>query len=863
MKNFFRCGAAALLLLAPAARAQTTRLDPSYLAHRIYQPAGAQQALQLADGSRVVLTDAPRANGQPANRLLHYTATGTPDAAFTATVAAYTWDPALLAEDPNGRLLVVLNGSLTVAGQPTAYTGLVRLLPTGAIDATFAGQGAYTSSVSSLVVQPDGRVVLAGFFAPSGGGGPNLAVRRLLPTGAPDLPFEANAGAVFDSLYSASGVALQADGKLLVAGTFSHSGRRRGPALVRLNADGTRDASFVTPIFAQGSDMGAVAAVPGGGAVLTSVGGGALVNQPYLNQLRLTASGALDPAFAPPLNTYALLPYRGRPTLLVQPDGKVLFYGSLYNGPTGLLRLLRNGQPDPTWTPAAHDRGAAVTSVQLLPNGNLVVAGAPQRLGAVTDRPQGAGTLAGATGAVVPGFAPVLQTTGVVYATALQPDGKLVIGGSFEEINGLPARNLARLLPNGAVDAPFTALAPATATVYALLRQPDGNLLVAGTFEQIGPQPGRALARLLPSGAPDPTFALSPALRPSAPGDDSYLSLLALQPDGKILAVGSMRFVGSNREVTFARFSPTGAIDGSFRQLLTTGFNEPPTALLVQPDGNVLVGMFNYFLPGPVGPGLPRPITGLVRLLPNGSLDPAFVLRTVPAATGYAATYSLARYPDGRLLATLTSADTVAGGFMTTVVRLRPNGTPDPTFASTPLAESAGLLMLQPNGRVLLVGSYAPPAPVLPATLLRLLPTGTPDPSLAPTDLPQGGVAALAIQPDGAIIVAGGFTQAGSYVRHCLARFLDPNVLTVAAPRPGPPLAAYPVPAHQQLHLALDAASRPRQVQLLDALGRPVLTQPVTAPALTLDLATLPPGVYLLRVQYASGETSVRRITKE
>ncbi len=854
--------ALALLLgtLAPA-RAQTTRLDLTYLPHRIYQPAGAQQALQLANGSRIVLTDAPRANGQPANHLVRYTAAGALDVAFGTTVATYTWDPTLVAEDNNGRLLVAVSGSVTVAGPPAAtYPALVRLLPSGAIDATFAGQPA-RSGDGQLLVQADGRLLVTGFVARPGSIYPGYGIKRLLPNGAPDAAYEINTAAVFDSVLFMPRLALQADGKLLVAGRFSLGGQRRALTVVRLNPDGTRDASFVAPTFLNGAELGGVAAVPGGGAVVTSLGGPPLLYQTSsLRLVRLTAAGALDPAFAPPLAVVPGLPYRGQPTVLVQPDGKVLFFGSATNFASALLRLLPSGAIDPAWNPSAHDRSAPVTSLQLLPTGNIVVSGQAQRLGAVTDAPLGAGTLAGATGAFVPGFAPALQAVGVVYATALQPDGKLVIGGSFSELNGTPVRNLARLLPNGTLDAAFTAAAAATAPVYALLRQPDGHLLVAGAFEQLAGQPGRALARLLPSGAIDPSFALSPALRPAAPGDDSALNLLALQPDGKVLAAGEMRFVGSSRSVNFARFSPTGAIDGSFRQYITTAATEPPLALLVQPDGKVLVGTSNYGLPGPVPPGQLRPTVGLVRLLPDGSPDPAFVLRPVSPRISPTATDALARYPDGRLLATFTSLDTLNFTISTRLERLQPNGTPDPTFGSPVVY--AGLLTLQPNGRVLLTGTLPTPPPFA-LSLLRLLPTGLPDPSLAPTDLPRNQINTLTIQPDGAFIVAGGFALAGTVTRHCLARYLDPNVLTVTAPHQGPTFAAYPVPAHQQLHLALDAAARPQQVQLRDALGRPVLTQAVAAAALTLDVAALPAGVYLLRVQYAGGETSTRRITKE
>ncbi len=71
------------------------------------------------------------------------------------------------------------------------------------------------------------------------------------------------------------------------------------------------------------------------------------------------------------------------------------------------------------------------------------------------------------------------------------------------------------------------------------------------------------------------------------------------------------------------------------------------------------------------------------------------------------------------------------------------------------------------------------------------------------------------------------------------------------------------MPAHDVLHLALDAASRPRQVQLLDALGRVVLARPTPPATLSLPTAALPPGVYLLRVDYATGGPVTRRVVLE
>ena len=69
---------------------------------------------------------------------------------------------------------------------------------------------------------------------------------------------------------------------------------------------------------------------------------------------------------------------------------------------------------------------------------------------------------------------------------------------------------------------------------------------------------------------------------------------------------------------------------------------------------------------------------------------------------------------------------------------------------------------------------------------------------------------------------------------------------------------AWPVPVHNVLHLQLVAAARPQGVSLLDVLGKTVLTQEAAGTELTLNVASLPRGVYLLRVAYANGTTTRR-----
>ena len=173
-------------------------------------------------------------------------------------------------------------------------------------------------------------------------------------------------------------------------------------------------------------------------------------------------------------------------------------------------------------------------------------------------------------------------------------------------------------------------------------------------------------------------------------------------------------------------------------------------------------------------------------------------------------------------------------------------------------------LALQPNGRVLLGGNFTSAGASASLNYVaRVLGDGQDDASFANTAAPNNQVRALLVQPDGAIVLAGGFTAVAGQPRVSVARITAPNVLAVAAPAAVVArTAAWPVPAHGRLHVAPDASAHPLTVELLDAVGRAVRAQPASAPELTLDVEGLPAGVYLLRVNYAAGSVS-RRVVVE
>ena len=421
--------------------------------------------------------------------------------------------------------------------------------------------------------------------------------------------------------------------------------------------------------------------------------------------------------------------------------------------------------------------------------------------------------------------------TGTVNDVVQQPDGKYLIGGSFTSINGVRARNLARLNADGTLDVAFTANSSASGQVNSLALQADGNILVGGRFDSLAAAPRRLVGRLLPTGLLDTGFdANLPA--------GGAISQVALLPGGDLLALESrsVQMNGGPVGGLYRLGGQTGQLDASFQQAVLI------SCLAVQADGKIVTG----------GSGLQYNLVHkLARLLPTGQLDPSFAAQT---ATGVytsrvlataAGIYHLAYSPNGYTYS----------GLQTPAFRTNDWG----TLLATEVAPLS-------NGLVLVGGTNAAGA----ALSSRLLPTGHNDGSYLATNGPvadanrQGRIVRLLVQPNGALMMAGSFTLAGTTPVHGLVRMLDDNLLS-AKDETVEATTVWPVPASKTLHVGLAAAARPQQVQLLDGLGRVVLTHTpdMARPDLALDVAALPAGLYLLRVQYARHEPVQRRVVVE
>jgi len=324
----------------------------------------------------------------------------------------------------------------------------------------------------------------------------------------------------------------------------------------------------------------------------------------------------------------------------------------------------------------------------------------------------------------------------VPSAVVIQPDGKiLVAGGAFPLFTFLGDFKIVRYNPDGSLDAGFGAGGIVTTSfpgqgsyAFALALQPDGKIVAAGTdFVDFSSEDSSdtdfALARYNPDGSPDAGFGAGGQVTTDFDGfNDDALAVL-VQPDGRIVAVGSAKNPLDFYDFALARYQPDGRIDTSFgtRGKVRTdfgdqGFDRAESAVL-QPDGRIVAAGFAIALQG-----APENFA-VARYTADGALDPSFSgdgLRQVSFGSCCQAAHSVLLQPDGKLVL-VGFPDSESSDSDFTLARLNPDGTLDATFGRAgrvrtsfgDLNGGANGAALQPDGRIVAVGFQATATPKL------------------------------------------------------------------------------------------------------------------------------------------------------
>jgi uncharacterized delta-60 repeat protein len=742
---------------------------------------------------------------------------------------------------PRRLFFYVLIPALTLFAVSSAYVrpadsagerqDIRALAAPGELDPTFDTDGKVVTpfpngldAAEDVAVQADGKVVVAG------GSGSDFSLARYNTDGSLDTSFGTggrvhtnfplNAGSF------ASALVIQPDGKIVLAGSASDLTQNLGNgfALARYNSNGTLDTSFdtdgtvITPFPGGGAEGHALALQPDGKLVVAGVRRDFTISASVFALARYNTDGSLDTSFD--TDGRVTIDFAGGAFdeaygVGVQADGKIVAVGV---GPVGfaVARLNTTGTPDTTFDTDGQvttDVGGSfeqANAVVFQTDAKIVVAGEIATSTAADDnfalvRYNTDGSLDN----TFDGDGKVITDFGLVdgaHDVVLQPDGRIVAAGRAGTIPAGTFFALARYNTNGSLDTSFDTDGKVLTDVSGgrfnlggrgVALYTDGRIVVAGGDNTSG-QLDFGVVRYNPNGASDTSFDTDGKAITDFPLNEETITDMAIQPDGKIVAVGRMNariIINEAQDFNFllARYNPDGSLDTSFGTggIVSTDFtgngDDFARAVVLQPDGRVVVagqtgGRFSI---------IPSADTsfGVARYNPNGTLDTSFGTGgrvVVDFGSGHDSANAIALQTDGKIvlagsdffnfklarLNTDGSLDSGAAGDLTPADMFGTGGKVSTDINET--FDAANAVVIQPDGRVVAAG-YAEND----FALARYNSDGTLDTTgfgtggKVTTDF-NGGldrITSLVRQADGKLVAAGEATISENDVDFALARY--------------------------------------------------------------------------------------------
>lgn len=385
-----------------------------------------------------------------------------------------------------------------------------------ALDVSFGAGGIVTTSISTTVdegkaiaIQSDGKILVAGYFLNFTYN--DIAVLRYNTDGSLDNTFDTDGKVTTtfggNSIDEATCIAIQPDGKILVAG-YTNVGGNYDFAIVRYNTNGSLDNTFDTD-----------------GKVNTDIGG----NHDYARGIAL------------------------------QSDGKIVvaggFYAGMNNDDIALVRYNSNGSLDNTFD----GDGKVITTVNgNVENGNSV---------------------------------------------AIQSDGKIVVGGYCRPVSGQDFIVL-RYNTNGSLDTSFdvdgmaiTPIGTGNDSGDEVIIQSDGKIILVGE-SNIGGNDDFAMVRYNSDGSLDTSFDADGKVTTAFSANDDKARSIAIASDGKLVLAGKTSN-GTNNDIALARYNTNGSLDVSFDTdgMVTTAIGtgaDEASSVRIQSDGKIVVAGISY-----------------------------------------------------------------------------------------------------------------------------------------------------------------------------------------------------------------------------------------------------------------------------
>lgn len=667
------------------------------------------------------------------------------------------------ADDSGTAAAIQADGKFVIVGDAQMgfrrQCAVSRYNANGSLDTSFGDGGkvlyktAYTQEYESgcraVAVQPDGKIVIVGTATPFTG---NLGgfLMRLNPNGSLDTTFDTDGKQEFFSFYFYA-VAIQTDGRIIVGGN-AFSGANNNFPITRYNTDGSIDTTF-TNNGTLSAFINALAIQPDG----KIVGAGSAFGTSNSDFLltRLESNGTFDTSFDGDGKVLTnILSQDIVQAVALQPDGKIVVAG--YSGLTedfSVARYNANGSLDTTFdgdgyvmTQVLNGRDFA-NAVVIQPDGKIVAAG-QSGTGSVVYLSLVRYNVNGSLDTSFDGdgklTTEIADFGNVANSAILQPDGKIFVSGFVRYGESVSNYNsdtaMVRYNADGSLDTTFDGdgksvfdLAIPEAGAYNTAIQPDGKILAVG-YGLINRRNYFAVARFNPDGSVDASFDNDGSTLTDIGTGTNTAEAVAVQPDGKIVVAGWSNENGggtTNYDFSVVRYNADGSLDSSF-----DGDGKVKTNILNANNDFVsdvaIQSDGKIIVLGQTVYPSGSEVGALVRYNANGSLDTTFDGDGILTVSGV--THAVKLQPDGKIVCAGNSLGGVKNGLA--VLRLHPNGSFDTSFdgdgiASLPvfnINDIAYELVVQPDGKIAASGrAFSPNGEAF--GVVRFNPNGSPDTS--------------------------------------------------------------------------------------------------------------------------------------
>jgi uncharacterized delta-60 repeat protein len=783
--------------------------------------------LVQSDGKILVGGGFTTYNGVTENNIIRLNSDGTKDTSFNTgtgyngSISPYYGSISTIVQQADGKILV--------GGGFTTYNGvtenrIIRLNSDGSKDTTFNTGTGFNNNVTSIKLQADGKILVGGYFTTYNGVTENKII-RLNSNGNKDTTFNTGTG-ILGFVFS---IEVQTNGKILIGGFFTDYDGVIEHNIIRLNTNGSKDTAFNT-----GTGFGAwvnTIKQQADGKILLGGEFGSYNGNTENYIIRLNSSGTKDTSFDTDTgfnNTVY--------SIAVQTDGKILVGGNFtsYKGVAAnrIIHLNASGSKNTSFA-IGTGFNFTVDTIAVQADGKILVGGTFSTYNGVTENKIIRINTDGTKDATFNNG----QFDNIIRTTEEQTDGKILIGGLFTSFKGSTENRIIRLNTDSTKDTSFNTGTGFDGTVYIIKKQTDGKIIVGGNFTTYKGVAQNYLIRLNTDGTKDASFDIGT-------GFDASVRTVKILDNGKILVGGTFtnyQGVTTNRLILL---NADGTKDTSFNT--GTGFNNDVYTLVQQTDGKFLVGGLFTTFNGTT-------VNRMVRLNTNGTLDTTFTTGTAFSST----VLTIELQTDGKILVGGFFAN-FNGGAVNRIVRLNTDGTLDTSFnTGTGFDDAVRTIKLQTDGKIVVGGVFTTYNGVNANKIITLNTDGTKDAAFINGTGFNSDVYSINQLADGKILVGGNFTTyKGDNSSAYLIKLHTEQSLSTTSFDAANAFVIYPNPAKDVLHLKSNNFTTIKGVKIYDLQGKVVLQDTND----TINVSNLAKGLYIVKIVTEEGEVTKKFI---